>query len=213
MKISILMRCAAAAAILSILGSLPGRAEAKDPDANNAASSGADAAAKKPASKDPIASAFLLPKGVKLNAKQQAAYDQLKADKEPLLQQAIDDLQSSQGGSTAVAAKKVRDLRSEIRDAINEILASNAAGSSQDPNRGGSDSPAAAAYPVPYAVPYYGGYYYPYRPYGYYPYYYPKSGDGKGKYAANGTNGKPAGRTSPPPRPAASSSSSNGAKR
>ena len=99
-----------------------GDAPAKDAAKVPAKDTAKDTAKPKPPSKDPVATAFALPKGTTLNAKQQAVYDQLKADKEDELRQAIDDLQKSTSGATAAAAKKIRDLRAAIRQKINDIL-------------------------------------------------------------------------------------------
>jgi hypothetical protein len=185
------VRYAAAVAALWTLGNLPCPAWAEEAANGNAAAPEADAA-KKPAGKDPTAGAFALPGGVKLNPKQQAAYDQLKADKQPELQQAIDDLQNSKSGATAKAAKKVRDLRGEIRNSINDIIYSHSyASSGSDSGGNGADSSGPS---YGYAIPY--GGYYPYWPYGgyyRYPYYhYPRP--------TNGTSGD----RKLPPRPPAS---------
>jgi hypothetical protein len=193
---------AAVAAILTIC-SLGDSVRAEEA-VGNAASPGADAA-KKPASKDPTASAFALPNGVTLNAKQQAAFDQLKADKQPELQQAIDDLQSSKTAS-GKAAKKVRDLRAEIRKKINDIIYTPSKLSSDAGGNTSNGSSPVYGYNVPY------GGYYPYWPYGgYYPYLYrQRTTDGKTPGTKSGTNAPPRQQAS---RPAGSSSSSSGAKR
>ena len=210
------------AAALVVAGGLSiplSRANAEDQVGGNAASPGAAAgAAKKPASKDPATSAFALPKGVTLNAKQQAAYDQLKADKEPELRQAIDELQNDKSGATAQAAKKLRDLRAEIRKGINDIVyapTSSPSTSRDSAGSSGSSTPGGSGYAAPYPVPY--GGYYSYRPYGGYypyPYYYPRRTDGR----LTGQNGgKSTDRKLPPrpqaSRPASGSSTSGGAKR
>src|SRR5579862_6926334 len=102
-------RCVRYAAVLLAvvtISSFTGPTWAEDAAGGNAAAAPGAEAPKKPAAKDPTASAFARPNGVKLNAKQQAAYDQVKADKQPEVQQAIDDLQNTKSGSTAKAAKK-----------------------------------------------------------------------------------------------------------
>jgi hypothetical protein len=192
---------AALAVALVILGS-SNRVRAEDAvgDANTA---------KKPAGKDPTASAFALPKGVTLNAKQQAAYDQLKASKEPELKQAIDDLHNSKSSATGQAAKKVRDLRTQIRNSINDIIYSPSSTSSNTKDAGGnSDGPAYG-----YAVPYSG--YYPYQPYGgYYPYLYrQRMAEGKLPGTKSGNSGGKLPQRPAMSRPAAAPAASGGAKR
>ncbi len=227
MNVSSCVRYLLVVALVWAMGNLPRPATAKD-DNNQPAAAG-DAPAKEPAkvpakakppSKDPVATAFALPKGTTLNAKQQAAYDQLKADKEDELRQAIDDLQKSTSGATAAAAKKIRDLRAAIRQKINDILYGKLAAS------GGPGNDSASGNSGSYAVPnggypaYYGGYpayggYYPYWPYGYnpyYSYYNPRWRDPKYKGSTGGPNGNSSGKNSPPPRPPANSSAS-GAKK
>jgi hypothetical protein len=181
-----------------MLSNLAGSARAEDEAGKDAAASpgapvknaekNAEGSKKHPA-KDPTASAFALPNGVTLNAKQQAAFDALKSDKQPELQQAIDDLQNAKSGATGPAAKKVRDLRAEIHKKINDIIYSSSYSSSSG-HDGGGTSDGGNSTSNGYAVPYYGGYY-PYGYGGYYPYYYryPRSADGKQTGMKNGTAG------------------------
>jgi hypothetical protein len=148
---------------------------AADPNADNASPGAAKKKDAAPPARDPTASAFTLPRGVTLTPAQQAAYDQLKEEKAPELQQAIDDLQSSNGNTTAQAMKKVRDLRAEIRKKVNDIAYSNDAGAQnpgQDAQAGSEPSYAASPYSVGIGgVPFaYGGYPLAYG--GYYPYFY-----------------------------------------
>jgi hypothetical protein len=194
-------------------------AHAADSDPNNPAAAATDsstppnekAPAKKPVASpahDPVASAFVLPRGVTLNQDQQAAYDQLKADKEPVLRQAIEDLQSAKGNGVTQAAKKVRETRAAIHKAITDIV-SGAGLASPDANKqskaggpegSGSGSNAAqygGGYPAQGNGAGYGnGGYYPAQSYGgYYPRSYPynnysgKSGDGQSKSYSGGNGG------------------------
>jgi hypothetical protein len=211
------LRSAAAIAAVLTLGNLSGSAWADDDAAVKPASPGATAphgdAAKKHPAKDPTASAFALPNGVTLNAKQQAAFDQLKSDKQPELQQAIDDLQNAKSGETGPAAKKVRDLRAEIHKKINDILYPVTAPSSKDNASNGGTSDGGA--PSGYGYAPYGGYY-PYGYGGYYPYYYrhPRTTDGKTPGTKNGTSGDHKVAPHPPAaRPAGGAAASGGAKR
>jgi len=195
----------AGVAVALAVGSVPSRAADNDPDPAAAPSEANVSAPKKPAAKgakDAVAAAFKLPSGVTLNARQQTAYDALKAAKEPELRQAIEDIQNAKGNaSSAPALKKVREYRAEIRKAIDGILD----GSGLVPvkpsgsNLGGSGS-GVWGY-GPYTTQYggyggYGGYgygggygpgYY-YSPYGYYSgWYYPRSRSGTSKNSAGGS--------------------------
>ena len=101
------------------------RALAKDPDTGTT-SPGDDAAtpAKKPAAKggrDPC-QRIQAPERVTLNSRQKAAYEMLKADKGPELQQAIDDVPKCPGSAVGPAVKKVRECRAEIRQVIDAIV-------------------------------------------------------------------------------------------
>ncbi len=152
MKASNCVRYMVAVALVWAMGNLSRPATAKDADDSKPAAAGGDAAPShtgtgKPPGKDPTASAFALPKGTTLNAKQQAAFDQFKADKEPELRQAIDDLQNSKTGATAAAAKKIRDLRNSIRQKINDIIYGklSASGDSGNDSASGSSGGNAAA--------------------------------------------------------------------
>jgi hypothetical protein len=211
MRVSNCLRYITAVALVWAMGNLPRPATANDAEDSKPAAAGADAAPShtgtgKPPAKDPTASAFALPKGTTLNAKQQAAFDQLKADKEPELRQAIDDLQNSKTGATAAAAKKIRDLRNSIRQKINDIMYGKLAASGGSGND--SSSASSNGYSVPYdgyPAPYYSGYW----PYGYYPYpyYSPRWRGSRSKNSSGNSNGKtPPSNTSPAPRPAAGSS-------
>lgn len=108
--------------VVLALGIVASRAVAKDADPGP----GADGGANKDTGKgkvDPAASAFKLPSGVTLNAKQRAAYDDLKAAKEQELRDAIEDAKNAHSGAaTAQAVKKVKECRAEIRKAIDDIL-------------------------------------------------------------------------------------------
>lgn len=212
-------RCLLAVALVWAMGNLPSPATADD-DNNKQAAGGAAPAketgkdtakdAAKPPSKNAIATAFALPKGTTLNPKQQAAYDQLKTDKEDELRQAIDDLQNSKSGVTAAAAKKVRDLRAAIRQKINDILYGKLAASGSSGSNSGSGS--SEGYYVPYggyqgyAYPAYGGYY-PYWAYGYNPYYgyNPRWRNARNGNSSGTSNGKSTGYSAPPSRPASNS--------
>ncbi len=208
------VRYAAALAVIWAISISNSTVMGEDAAADKAASPGTDAAtAKKPAGKDPTTSAFALPGGVKLNTKQQAAYDQLKADKQPELKQAIDDLQNSKSGATAQAAKKVRDLRTEIRNSINDIVYAPSSPSSSGRDSGSSSDSRPQRLWLR-VVPY--GGYYPYRPYygGYYPYLTIRD-RATAKFPRERGNSNS--RKLPPrpqaSRPAASSTASNGAQR
>jgi hypothetical protein len=115
-----------------------------------------------------VASAFALPKGVTLNSKQQAAYDELKQAQEGELRQAI----------AAKSAKAIRDCRAKIRAGIQEILAM----PNSEKKAGQSQGQSASQYGPEYgsSAPYQPNYYpnsYPNYPryYGYpYSYYYHK---------------------------------------
>ena len=136
-----------------------------------------------------MAKAFVLPRGVTLNAGQQAAYDQLKADKEQELRDAIDDVQDSHGAAaTAQATKKLRAVRASITAAIYDIVNGNAASVGQGRGSEGSSYVPPGGYAPQPAPGYAPGYYspYPYQPYGSYPYYY-GSGDGSRKYYSSGS--------------------------
>jgi hypothetical protein len=116
-----------------------------------------------------IASAFALPKETVLNAKQQTAYDSLKQAKEGDLRQALNAVQQTKGADSAKALKTVRELRTEIRSSIQDILAMpyrEAAEKSQ--SRSAKYVPGVG---VPYQPNYYPLNYYPSSPDYYYPYY------------------------------------------
>ena len=73
---------------------------------------------------DPAKAAFLLPKHVVLNTKQQQAFDRLKAENEEPLRSAADRLQEATGPrEEQEAAKAMKELRAKIRAGIQEILA------------------------------------------------------------------------------------------
>lgn len=217
------------AAVLA-LGYVAGRGMAKDEDPGNAA--GGDAAdankddfgasKKAPAkgAKDPVATAFALPKGVTLNAQQQAAYDQLKGDKEAELREALDAVQNSDSNTpSAQALKKLRECKAEIRKAIDAIVTgrgdAGSGKSGQGPQGSGSEGAGYAPYTTGYGGYGYGGYGYPgygyggypYNPYGYYPRR-PRWNNGTGKSSASGGSSTAApasgtaasGKSSPPPK-------------
>jgi hypothetical protein len=169
--------------------------------------------------KDPVAVAFALPKGVVLNADQQAAYDKLKQDKEPGLLQALDNVEQAQAGEEkANANKEVRKLRAEIRTAIKNILKMPlaAAGDQTGPVPSTSQGTSYGVYP-PLLNGEYGGYsplsngayggYVPYNPvrpgyYQYFPYYYyptssnSSSTSGSSTSATNSSTSTPASKSS-----------------
>ncbi len=211
--------------VVLALGIVASRAVAKDADPGP----GADGGANKDTGKgkvDPAASAFKLPSGVTLNAKQRAAYDDLKAAKEQELRDAIEDAKNAHSGAaTAQAVKKVKECRAEIRKAIDDILNGTAPGTGT-PNQAGNGSgpeSSGSTYTTQYGGygPSYPGYYpfgyspygynpYGYNPYGNYPYhhypYRPNSGKGtQGSSTSSSGNSPPVNRSTnrpspPPPR-------------
>jgi hypothetical protein len=187
------------AAVMALSSPLPGA----EPKAKDGAADGGAAAAgdegRPPApdrgspkkkeraagARDPVASAFALPRGGVLNPKQQAAYDNLKQNSEAELRQAFDNVQQAENAAaTAKALREVRECRAKIRAAIQDILAMpyNEAPSqaSQQPGSSGSEGSRPGGYAPQYGN--YGGYapWYPYGGNGYYPYggngYYPYGG-------------------------------------
>jgi hypothetical protein len=77
---------------------------------------------------DPVAvaveSAFALPKGVVLNAKQQKAFNKLKKENESPLRTAVrQTIQATDKGEKAKAARQANDLRATIHSGIKEIVA------------------------------------------------------------------------------------------
>ncbi len=182
------------AAFIAMNSPLPGaEPQAQDDATGGAAAAGQDGGQKnnddgspkkkeRPAgSKDAVAAAFALPKGVVLNADQQAAYDELKSKYEGELSQAFDDVQSADGAAArAKALKEARETRKKIRAGIQEILAmpyraAAEQAASQQPNNVPAPSFPGAGYVPQYN---YGGYYpgapglypyfgggYPYQPY------------------------------------------------
>ena len=168
--------------------------------------------------KDPVASAFALPKGVVLNPAQQAAYDDLKQKYEAELRQAFDDVQQADGAAaTSAALKEVRESRAKIRAGIQDILAMPYHAAVEKENSGqqsGGSGPQGSGsgenyYPAGYYPGgYYAGYYYPggyyrggYNPYAYYYYrhHHPHSTKNTG---TGSTTARPQSTTKPPPRPA-----------
>lgn len=73
--------------------------------------------------RDPVASAFVLPKGVVLNSKQQQAYQKLKSENESDLRKAIDQVADADTAEAKTqAVKEVKERRTKIRAGIQEIL-------------------------------------------------------------------------------------------
>ena len=95
--------------------------------------------------KDQVATAFALPSGTVLNAKQQKAYDKLKADNTPSLYQALTMIKSNDKATSAKGLKQNREVRAKVKTSIAQILAMPYAGT----------PPAAAS--VPYQRPAAGG--------------------------------------------------------
>jgi hypothetical protein len=182
------------------------------PAADSAApSDGHSSTAAASPARDPVASAFALPKGVVLSPQQKTAYDQLKQEREPILRKAIDQVHESKGEAMLKAAREVRDQRAEIRTKIDEILntpydrsaksSGDSSGSSDPANSPGSTPPYTPNGPMPYYYPYpYHGYHNPnYSTY----YYYPTQPD-KGKTVNPGVK-KPQNPVKPRSAPVASS--------
>jgi hypothetical protein len=93
-------------------------------------SSGATTAKK--SGRDPVASAFQLPRGTNLSDKQQKAYDKLKAKYESTLREAMDSLASKDPKEKNKGLKLNRDTRASIRTGIKEILAMSSQGSQRN---------------------------------------------------------------------------------
>ena len=79
--------------------------------------------ARKSISKIPIASAFRLPSGTTLNAKQEKAYEKLKTKYESTLREALDLLHSKDKADQSKGLKLNRETRAQIRLGIKDILA------------------------------------------------------------------------------------------
>jgi hypothetical protein len=92
-------------------------------------SSSTAAAGKKRDARDPVATAFRLPSGTKLNSKQQKAYDALKAKYERTLREAVDLLHSSDSTAKNKRLKLNRDTRVQIKTEIKDILSMGSADS------------------------------------------------------------------------------------
>ena len=74
--------------------------------------------------KDPVASAFMLPRGVSLTPKQMQAYGQVRQRFETLLRSALDQVASAESENDQLQAVKwVKEIRGQIRMAIMQILA------------------------------------------------------------------------------------------
>ncbi len=129
------------------------------------------------AGRDPVASAFALPRGLELTTAQQAAYDALKQQYEGQLRQAFDNVQQADdAATTGQALKEVRECRAKIRAGIKDILAipyREAVQSASQSSSSGGSGESGGYVPQPGNN---GNYYYPagyylgvYYPAGYYP--------------------------------------------
>ena len=88
--------------------------------------------AKRPA-KDPVAQAFMLPRGVVLTPKQAEAYRQVRRQLEPLLRSALERVQSATGQKDKLkAVAEVKQIKEQIRQSILEILRNPSLGKSKD---------------------------------------------------------------------------------
>jgi hypothetical protein len=219
------------AAIAALNSPLPGA----EPNAKDGATDGAAATAGSPlasdpsspkkkgranGTKDPVASAFSLAKGVELNPAQQAAYDALKQRYEAPLRQAFDDVQQADdAATTGQALKEVRECRAKIRAGIQDILAmpyrEASDKASQSPSSGSEGSASSGSVPqsgnnagyYPYTGGYYpGGYYlgtfypagyYPYRPHNHYLSSHGTSNRSSVSTGSSGTTAKPQVTTKP----------------
>jgi hypothetical protein len=159
--------------------------------------------------RDPVVTAFALPKGVVLNRRQQAAYENLKKTDEPKMRNAIDQVHQAQGDAAKIkAAKEAKELRFEIRAKIDEVINTPYP---QGPDKAGQDSAKSAegsGYggwgPQGGTVPYY----YPYRPYYtpyYNAYYYPNSSSSGSSSAKTSPQSTTKPTTKPKSAPVASS--------
>jgi hypothetical protein len=72
--------------------------------------------------RDAVSIAFALPKGVVLNDKQTEAYNKLKADMEPMLRKAIEQVEQASKADKAKAAKEVKEIRTQIHTKLTEIV-------------------------------------------------------------------------------------------
>jgi len=74
--------------------------------------------------RDPVVSAFAIPRGVTLNADQQEAYNRLKGEHESSLRAAMEKMaQASDKTEKTKAARDALELRSKIREGMQTILA------------------------------------------------------------------------------------------
>ena len=224
------------AAVIAMNGPLPGaEPNTKDePTAAGAAATGQGTAKKDRAvgARDPVASAFALPRGVALTAKQQAAYDDLKENNESALRQAFDDAPQAEGATAkAQALREVRECRAKIRAGIQEILtmpyrdatekgSPQSSGSASEGSRSGGYAPAygnyGGYYPNGGYYPSNGGYY----PYGSYDPYSSSHGTLHGSLGQSGsstgsssTSGTPQSTTKPATKSAPKSTAKPASKR
>jgi len=87
-----------------------------EPDSSRAKSA-------KTSKRDPTASAFAVPHGTELNAKQKEALKKLRSDMEPKLRSALEKVQkATKGADKNSAAAEVQQIRKEIRDGIDKII-------------------------------------------------------------------------------------------
>lgn len=117
------------------------------PTATSAATNaGASKDAKASAPRDPVAMAFSLPYGTKLNAQQQGAYDKLKRQYESPLRTAVAEIKSSDKNQSAKGLKDSSEVRSKVRSGIKEILAMPAVAMQTEAMRQAYRAEQAAAY-------------------------------------------------------------------
>jgi len=95
----------------------------KTSEKTSSSTSGAAASTAKSDTKDPVALAFRLPTGTKLNAKQEKAYDSLKDQYEATLRDAMEQLRSQDKAEKSKGLKLNRETRAQIKAGIKEILA------------------------------------------------------------------------------------------
>ena len=91
-------------------------------DGTTSSSSQSTASYNKINARDPVATAFRLPSGTTLNAKQERAYAKLKAKYESTLREAIDLLHSNAPAEKNKGLKLNRDTRAQIKKEIKELL-------------------------------------------------------------------------------------------
>jgi hypothetical protein len=149
----------------------------------------------KGSAKDPVETAFELPQGTRLTARQAKSLDKMRQDYEPQLRDALEKMNSAPDAKTKrTDAKDALRIRQTIRGEIDQIL--NSAGGyegsqaappvsyeSRYPTSGGVGV-APSGYYAPYVYP---SYPYPYYPGTYYPYY-SRPYYGSGTSTANNTS-------------------------